>query len=916
MAADLEVFHHVPEVLVNAPSQDPLRTGPYIPEPNDTIDSSPTTGPDPKGQAANLPSIPGYAILGEIARGGMGVVYAANDLALDREVAIKMVLGSDHDGTTQRFVRESKITAKLPHPGIPPVHALGVLPDGDPFLAMKLIRGQTFQVLLKSKDRSPASLLQIFEQIAQAVGFAHSKGIIHRDLKPANVMVGEFGEVQVMDWGLAKQSNDDDRLAATRSGAVEAPDATRDGTIMGTPAYMPPEQARGEQVDARADVFALGAILCEILTGKPPYTKGQSAQEVIVQAAAGDVEGAFQRLDQSGTDTELISIAKQCLNPHAEGRYPNGMTVAQAVAEYRNGVEERLRNAERERNAAEVRVGEQRKKRRVVMIAAGVIAVVLLVGIVGTTLGLLRARDETAQKEIARKNEFDRAEGERLATIEAEKQTRIALASAAAAKVSSEQTINNQRIILSIFKDFKSNELKEGTEPLEAILAKRLVTAAQQLDENAIGGDPLKVANLQNELGTTLLHLGYPNDAIVLFQKSLAILTKENAIEERNTLATLTNLAEGFKDIGQLKRAIPIYEDTLMKMRTKLGNDDEATLICMANLSMGYAFDWQLDKALPLCEENYKLMKAKYGADKVETLLSMGNLAMVLTLSGHFDRGIALSEETVKLKKAKLGPDNPDTIGSIFNLAVGYRLTRQFDRAVTLFEETVKLHKAKRGAEHPGTLKCMVGLANAYGDAGQIERKLPLLEDCFKIQKAKFGTNHPDTIDTMVSLFLTYFDLQRSREAFPIFTEYVEVRRNQDHANDSRFAGYLAVGSDAYLKASRFPEAEYYAKESLLIREVIAPKAWNTFSVKSMLGGAYVGQKKYTVAEPLLMEGYEGMKAAEMTIPPQYRGHLPDSVERLIELYTKLDKPTEVAKWRSERAKYPPEAAPKPRAGK
>jgi hypothetical protein len=140
-----------------------------------------------------------YELLREIARGGMGRVVAAHDRTLDREVALKILLpGANAD----RFVRESKITARLPHPGIPPVHALGTLDDGSPFLAMKLIVGRTLAEELKTADRP--RLLQVFTQVCQAVGFAHSRGVIHRDLKPANVMVGAFGEVQVMDWGLAK----------------------------------------------------------------------------------------------------------------------------------------------------------------------------------------------------------------------------------------------------------------------------------------------------------------------------------------------------------------------------------------------------------------------------------------------------------------------------------------------------------------------------------------------------------------------------------------------------------------------------------------------------------------------------------------------------------------------------------------
>ncbi|MGL4553854.1 MAG: serine/threonine-protein kinase, partial [Gemmataceae bacterium] len=169
---------------------DPLRTDDF----QGTTDDS---GVGPAG--GDLPAVPGYRVEREIARGGMGRVLAARDLGLDRDVALKVLLpGANAD----RFVRESKITARLPHPGIPPVHALGTLADGSPFLAMKLVAGHTLADEMRAADRP--RLLQAFAQVCQAVGFAHGRGVIHRDLKPANVMLGDYGEVHVMDWGLAK----------------------------------------------------------------------------------------------------------------------------------------------------------------------------------------------------------------------------------------------------------------------------------------------------------------------------------------------------------------------------------------------------------------------------------------------------------------------------------------------------------------------------------------------------------------------------------------------------------------------------------------------------------------------------------------------------------------------------------------
>ncbi|MBC7855871.1 MAG: serine/threonine protein kinase, partial [Pirellulaceae bacterium] len=349
----------------------------YFADPETTSPKIPAVS----GATGTPPFISGYEIHGEIARGGMGLVLEAWDAVLDREVAIKVLLpGSDSTTAAERFVREAKLTARLPHPGIPPVHALGTLADGSPYLAMKLIRGQTLANHLVSPDRpSLPRLVQIFEQIAQAVGFAHTQGIIHRDLKPLNVMVGAFGEVQVMDWGLAKELQIADCELPKEASADQTPpgEMTQTGAIVGTAAYISPEQARGEAVDARTDVFALGAILFEILTGERPWGSGSKA-ELVGRAQQALLDPSYQRLCASAADAELLALAKRALAPRAEERFATGQKVAEAVAAYRSGVEDRLRQAETDRAAAEARASEQGKKRRAMQIAGGVIAAVLI----------------------------------------------------------------------------------------------------------------------------------------------------------------------------------------------------------------------------------------------------------------------------------------------------------------------------------------------------------------------------------------------------------------------------------------------------------------------------------------------------------------------------------------------------------
>ncbi len=401
--------------------------------------------------------IPGYDLQPEIARGGMGVVYRARDLTFDREVAIKVMLPGK---IATDFVREARITARLPHPGIPPVYAMGTLPDGRPYLAMKLIQGKTLDAVLKRRTEfvtDRGRLLAAFEQICHAVGFAHAQGLIHRDLKPNNIMVGAFGEVQVMDWGLAKEIGGAEPTHSSVSRAPEASvpaqasediAATIAGHIKGTPAYMAPEQARGEPVDARADVFALGGILTAILTGHPPF-KGNSMMDTVIRAAQAELGDTFARLDASDADSELLALCKKCLAAKAQNRYANATELAQAVAAYRAEVEARLLQAERERAAeeartleeentrreAEARAAADRKRRFAQRALAASVLLLLLAGGVGVAFASLWRTAETQRDaaDIAKneaitekgKSEIAKAKAEK-AELEAVEQKRIA----------------------------------------------------------------------------------------------------------------------------------------------------------------------------------------------------------------------------------------------------------------------------------------------------------------------------------------------------------------------------------------------------------------------------------------------------------------------------------------------------------
>jgi serine/threonine protein kinase len=212
-----------------------------------------------------------YVIGNELARGGMGRILRARDRRLGRAVAIKEMLASQSPGARARFEREVRITARLQHPSIVNVLEAGEWPDADPFYVMKLVSGESLDRAIARAEtlEQRLALLPNVIAVVDALAYAHAQGVIHRDLKPGNVLVGEFGETVVIDWGLAKEltSTSHEGDGDAPAGASASGGETVAGSVVGTPAYMPPEQAEGDPADQRSDVYALGAILYQTVTG-------------------------------------------------------------------------------------------------------------------------------------------------------------------------------------------------------------------------------------------------------------------------------------------------------------------------------------------------------------------------------------------------------------------------------------------------------------------------------------------------------------------------------------------------------------------------------------------------------------------------------------------------------------------------
>ncbi len=898
------------------------------------VPGAPTPVPVPaEDRDLSLPTVAGYEILGVLGRGGMGVVYQARHLALGRIVALKMVLAGVHADAEElrRFRREAEAVARLQHPGIVQIFEVGQH-AGLPFLALEYCSGGSLHRKLAGTPLPPGEAARLAELLALALAAAHDKQIIHRDLKPHNVLLTQNGDPKITDFGLAR------KLDGVSAG-------TRTGDVVGTPSYMPPEQARGEPVGPEADIYALGGILYEMLTGRPPFL-GHDKFAVLAGVLHEEVVPVRQMQPALPRDMETICL--KCLQKEPGARYATALELAEDLHRFQQGEPILARPVSRLE-----RMAKWARRRPAVAGLSGALLAATLLLIVGLIAGIIittkAAKEERLAKEMAEK---------RL-----------------------DQTKKAKEILASVFHDLSPRLEAKGGPPLRVQLGMQLDKAVEMLEGEAVG-DRLEVAELQQTLGNAQLHLGYPDRAIRLFMKACQTREVElgddhpDTLKSKNNLATayqaagqpakavsllvqtlnkreatlgpdnadtlesMNDLASAYRAAGRLDKAVPLFEQTLEKTKAKLGADDPHTLTCMNNLASAYqaagqpakavsllvqtlekmkatlgpdnadtltgmnnlaAAYWitgQRDKALPLFKQTLEKRKATIGPDHPDTLTSMNNLARVYQGSGQLDKAVPLFEQTLEKTKAKLGADHADTLGSMHNLASAYREVGRLDEAMPLFEQTLEKMKVKLSPDHPDTLTCMNNLAATYGVANQLDKAVPLFEQTLEKRKAILSSDHPDTLATMNSLAFAYEQQKAFAKAEPLRRDLLSANRKQwgpEHTNTA--AALIGLGV-VLVQQKKYAEAESPLREGVDLRVKLQPKDWRTFNSKSWLGSALLGKKNYTDAEPLLLQGYSGMKQCAAQIPEAARERLVEAAQSIVDLYEARERFELAAQWR------------------
>jgi serine/threonine protein kinase len=949
----------------------------------------------------------------------MGVVYQARQLALNRLVALKVILAGAYAGAEElaRFKTEAEAVARLQHPNIVQIHEVGEH-AGRPYFALEYAGGGSLAAQLAGTPLPARQSAQLLETLARAVQAAHDRGVVHRDLKPGNILLqmqnaecrmqnekpdsaicnlqSAFCIPKVTDFGLAKLLDRE-----PEAGAI----ATQTGAVLGTPSYMAPEQAWGKSkirsIGPAVDVYALGALLYEALTGRPPF---RAATPLATLDQVCSQEPVPPGRLQPGLPRDLETICLKCLQKEPARRYGSALALAEDLRRF-------LANesiAARPTPALEraVKWARRRPVAATVLASAG-LALLCLVGV--SWVFTAQLSNSLEAKEKALEDKQDALKAERQAKQTAQRRAK--------------QLKKSNDVLDSIFSDLNWRAEPIGGPSLRVQLTERLRKAAGHLDALVVD-DPLTMARLQDTLGSTLTALGHPrlalplvkhayatrraklgpddaltlvslfnlaeayreagsfNKAVALHQQALARWKAKVGPEVPDTLKSMNSLAIAYQEAGQLDKALPLYEQALAKQKVKLGPDNPDTLSTMNNLALAYQEAGRLNEALPLLKEVLAKQKARLGPGHSATLNAMSNLANVYLETGRFADAFPLYEQVLENQKAQLGMDNPDTLNTMNSLASAYQYAGKLPQALLLYQQVLEKRKAKLGPnhrdtlatmsnlamalkdsgrleravnlfemalaklkaivgpDHLATLATMDGLAGAYQEAGQIDKAVPLYEQALAKLTDKFGPNHPRTLACLSNLAGAYQDGEQLNKAIPLFERALEKQKARLGPNHPLTLLTMANLAEAYEDVGQLKKAEFlwrdvlarqrakdgpkslsttrallglgqtllslrdFAAAESVLRECLAIQAhqssdsWVHFATRSLLGGALLGRKAFSEAEPMLVEGFEGLQKRKGQLHPRQQKRLAKALGRLVSLYLAWGQPERADFWR------------------
>jgi serine/threonine-protein kinase len=768
-----------------------------------------------------------YRLVREVGHGGMGVVYLAEREEVGRQVALKLVRSGLADpGATERFLFEQRVLARLEHPHIARLYDVGVTADRSPYFAMEYVEGQPLDAYCDAHHLGVEARLRLFETVGQAVQHAHQHFVVHRDLKPSNILVTEdeagCPQVKLLDFGIAKMMADTEEEAP-------APTLTAAGHRLMTPAYAAPEQIKGEAVTAMTDVYSLGVVLYELLTGQRPYksTGPGAAQAVLTQEPKRPSTAVMdERTSNTATETaaaratttehlcrrlqgDLDVICLKALQKEPERRYASAEAFVEDIKRHLAGLPVLAREA-----TLGYRVRKFVRRHRV----GAATTIVFVVLVLGFAVAMAVQQQATAQQR-------DRAQ------VEAQKAREVT------------------DFMLGLFEANEPGTMPTDTITVRTLLARGLERAGKMESQPEVQAEMLMV------MGQAYQSLGHYDQAESLLREALALQRTHRGSDSVAVVRSLSALGIILQKQGRYTAADSLDRIVLAMQRRLLGPQHEEVAATLRERATVLTFMGDFEEADRHLQEAHAILRTNAVPDSSRIAMLLNEFSLLRQAEGRFEEAEQFQEEALTLLRATQGPEHYQVAMAMNNLGLIHSRMGRYAAAESLYHDALDIFRRLYGAQHPSIADQLSNLAVVLSKQGKHTESAEIQRQTLAMRRAIFGDIHPRVAQNVANLAFELRQLGAYADAERLTREALALNRKIH--GEQHYTVAIDLDNLAAIKRLQkdYREAERLNREGLAMwRTVVGEEHPSTTISMNLLGIILREKGDYTAADSLFQE--------------------------------------------------------------